>query len=1248
MFRNKKIKKLLKNPKLFISDAIKNKKHYLINEKVDGVHQFTVVSAVYGVEKYLDDYFKSLVNQSLDFKKHIFLVLVDDGSLDNSAEIIKKWQKKYPNNITYVKKENGGQASARNLGLNYVQTEWVTFIDPDDYVNITYFENIDKVLIQDKNNDIGMIACRWKIFHESNNTFNFNHPLDFRFKNGNQVINHKNDKKFLTSSVATSFYRNSIIKKHKITFNENIKPNFEDGYFSAKYFLYMNYNSIAYIEESHYIYRKRAIGVSTLDSSWINPDRFDVVLQEGYLSLLNDSIIENKIPLAIQRVIMYDIVWYFKKIINTPQSISFLSKEEKDKFKALVYEVFKKIDSEVIMSFELAGFWFYHKVGFLGMLKGEQTSFNIVYIDEYDDIKELIKVRYFYYGEEPLEEFKVDGEYVLPTYMKNRRHDFMGDLFCTEKIIWLPIKTFSNYLSIQIMNVDTRISFNGKQFKDKVNIKDIIRWKKKPIAISKKIPLHVESIKKLSQTKLVKNRYKDAYVIMDRDTQADDNAEHFYRYLKEEHPELNIYFILSKNSHDYNRLKREGFHLLPFDSLSHKLALLNAKYLISSHADKYVVDYLKASFYGDLIKYKFIFLQHGVIRDDISTWLNNKNIDLFVTSMPTEYASIAQDSKYKFTDKEVALTGLARHDKLVLRTEPTEKVILIMPTWRNSLVGDLVNMSAQRDKTDAFYESDYAKHWKSVLHSNKLKELASSFGYKVVFFPHVNMGIYIDWFNAPSWIEVRTHKTDPILHKLFRRAKIMITDYSSVFFEFAILKKAILYYQFDFEYMYGGNHSSQLGYFDFEKDGFGPVSYNENELFSNLNNILNDDGLPSSKYLSRMLKALPFRDGKNRERTLKAIQKLNKREEKTLNKNILTFYQNKAESLKNLDLLNFTLEKTLSFDKDNSKLLQQLIENEIDRGNIYKTELMLNTIGKKDLKSYEKLHVKLDSKKNIIDNFSQDSKNILQKMNLYNLLKYSNIKTMYNNKQWSILQDIYDFVDISTIPHIDLSHFYYMWGRTLRLVNQKERALDILALSLSFNDIKPNASLWEYASTLYEVYDSDEITQELILKPFKENGYKVENIDYALIKTWFEKKHYKQVSVAFELINIDSIEEKDLSHFYYMWGRTLFFLDNHLESIKKLKHIKNKNTFYRQHKKEILISMATSMIEVENWEDSYILWKKIYVKYPNLDRVNVCKNIIISLKYLNKRDELELFKNKFIKYKFLETNDNDIEILNCL
>lgn len=96
---NKKLKKLIRDPNLFFSDMVlKQKKKYghIYTKKVAGHYQYTVVSAVYNVGRYLDDYFKSLVNQRLDFKKHIQLVLVDDGSTDNSVDIIKNWQKKIP------------------------------------------------------------------------------------------------------------------------------------------------------------------------------------------------------------------------------------------------------------------------------------------------------------------------------------------------------------------------------------------------------------------------------------------------------------------------------------------------------------------------------------------------------------------------------------------------------------------------------------------------------------------------------------------------------------------------------------------------------------------------------------------------------------------------------------------------------------------------------------------------------------------------------------------------------------------------------------------------------------------------------------------------------------------------------------------------------------------------------------------------------------------------------------------------
>ena len=109
---NKKFRKLLRNPKLFFRDMYEKRKHQLSKippiTKVNGSNQYTVVSAIYNAEKYLDDLFKSITSQTYAFKKHIHIVCVDDGSTDSSEQIIKNWQKRYPNNITYIYKENGG------------------------------------------------------------------------------------------------------------------------------------------------------------------------------------------------------------------------------------------------------------------------------------------------------------------------------------------------------------------------------------------------------------------------------------------------------------------------------------------------------------------------------------------------------------------------------------------------------------------------------------------------------------------------------------------------------------------------------------------------------------------------------------------------------------------------------------------------------------------------------------------------------------------------------------------------------------------------------------------------------------------------------------------------------------------------------------------------------------------------------------------------------------------------------------
>ena len=140
------------------------------------------MSACFNVENYIDSFLRSLENQSLDFKLNFQIILVDDGSTDKTAEIIKSWVKKYPENIVYLYQENQGQASARNRGLDYVSHSWVSFLDPDDFIDCNAFRRIDKYL-QLHQGQLDILSMNIVYFYEDGIGLINNHPLLTRLQN---------------------------------------------------------------------------------------------------------------------------------------------------------------------------------------------------------------------------------------------------------------------------------------------------------------------------------------------------------------------------------------------------------------------------------------------------------------------------------------------------------------------------------------------------------------------------------------------------------------------------------------------------------------------------------------------------------------------------------------------------------------------------------------------------------------------------------------------------------------------------------------------------------------------------------------------------------------------------------------------------------------------------------------------------------------------------------------------------------
>ena len=94
--------------------------------------KFSVVIPIYNVEGFLAETIDSVIAQDIGFEQNIQMILVNDGSPDHSEEICLAYQKKYPDNIVYVKQENAGVSAARNHGMDYVKGKYVNFLDSDD------------------------------------------------------------------------------------------------------------------------------------------------------------------------------------------------------------------------------------------------------------------------------------------------------------------------------------------------------------------------------------------------------------------------------------------------------------------------------------------------------------------------------------------------------------------------------------------------------------------------------------------------------------------------------------------------------------------------------------------------------------------------------------------------------------------------------------------------------------------------------------------------------------------------------------------------------------------------------------------------------------------------------------------------------------------------------------------------------------------------------------------------------------
>ncbi|HEB9312611.1 TPA: glycosyltransferase family 2 protein [Campylobacter coli] len=692
----RKLQKFKKNPKLFFKDAIKKRILSLsdaskrcLPKEYKAFTKYAIISAVYNVEKYLDDYFKSIINQRLDFKNNIFIILVDDGSTDNSAQIIKKYQKKYPKNIIYLYKENGGQASARNLGLKYLKendlgASWVTFTDPDDFLDQSYFYEVDKNLEKYKYDDIALVFCPFIFFYELTGVKAHHNQFDYVFGMGVRLVPNCQMDNDLSGVTSTNLFL--LEKIGKLRFNEFMRYGNEDTVFLMSYIINTYQENTIILPESRYFYRKRADKSSTIDTIQNDKNTYLLTFEEGYLKFLKSiNFLNIKIPPFIQKQIITAVVWNLHSFINNDDSLDFLTEAERNKYLQIFDEIFIYIDKEVIFDFFIISAYQFHQMGMVNCFKHEyDINYQKAWIEKVDYKNNSLLIAYFTpnYSEEV--KIQIDHIRLKPLITKIVQYDFINRVFIYKKMFWVEIPNYTFYFRINFF-IENMNCFS-------IKIRDVYDM------------FEAEKKKNLS--------LDDVWVFIDHPEYAGDNAESLYRYFDHFFPEKNILFALKKQSSDWNRLEGDKFRLVDIDSFGFNNLIKKCKKIISSQLIYSCIDL-------DKKEGQFIYFPSGDINHSHCNIINSSNIDLMFVLRDFYNPSI-DFSRFALTSKEVkVLEAPPRFEYLSFQKRDKKNIILIMPKFFN-----YVNSKDEKE----FYDK-----WEKVLTNHSFLERCKRDNLQIIF-----------------------------------------------------------------------------------------------------------------------------------------------------------------------------------------------------------------------------------------------------------------------------------------------------------------------------------------------------------------------------------------------------------------------------------------------------------------------------------------------------------------------------------
>lgn len=837
------------------------------------IYDITVIIPVYNSEEYLEKSIKSIISQTHPFSK-IEIILINDGSEDNSINICKSFSDKYEN-ILLIDKNNAGVSAARNDGMDNARGKYIILLDSDDFLSKKSLHNLFS-FFEKHYDEIDLLT----------------YPL-YTYKGGKKKLHGR----YLYYDKGTNIYDlNEYPHINQATINIMLKnsdtlPRYdttmalaEDQKFNIM--CLANKKKIGFCKSAAYYYRKHGAGISDTKNNPLYC--YENIMK--YNEFLANTMVENGVCYKyVQSYILSTISWRLKSDQLFPNHI-----EESDANVSIerLKNILQKVEVSTICDFP----HFNNNVKtYLLSLKGCNIDYNFndknysvtcgdIVVEEGQSIPTTIhrfnylnnKLNVLGFFNTTLFENKKPKLFIKITYLTSSSSTFEVPLRdSTRSLINDNLKLGNIYafdISLDIKNVKS-IELYVEVDNLKYSLDYLFQKKRNNLCYGSKrtfillnsgIYIRTDNIFTRIYNILTHSHY-NPFVIIYKGLNAIyinhntvwlysdskgviDNAYYQFKHDIKIKDGIKRYYVLQDklSFFDDKFNTEEKKHLIKYKSLKHKMLFFHSTKLLSSFSNATTYSPFGKSTlkYEDIIKHELIYLQHGILHASLLRMYSKdfSYIDKIVVSSQFEITSLIEN--YGYSKQDLLDVGMPRFAETISISVPENKIIYA-PSWRKYLIGDLVNNS-RKEFDDRFLKSTFYLELNKLINDKELNNVLKQNNLTLDIKLHPIFKCYQRLFKIVSKnIELNFDKIKLDNYKIF------ITDFSSFQFDFVRMQRPIIYFLPDHVEFKAGLHTYRNLDLKYDK-AFGKLCLNKNELIDEIKQVINNNYISAQPYKERM------------------------------------------------------------------------------------------------------------------------------------------------------------------------------------------------------------------------------------------------------------------------------------------------------------------------------------------------------------------------------------------------------------